>query len=364
MGAMPARVTISNYAMSGQIECYAAQKAKEPLSLWSFRAREMEPNDVELEIKYCGICHSDIHMCNDDWGQTLFPCVPGHEILGVVKSVGSEVTGFKPGDPAAIGCFTDSCGKCESCKSGNEHICPKRVLTYSAPTMDGKEITKGGYSTRIICRDKFVIRIAPKQLTPGAAPLLCAGLTTWEPLRMHKVGKGSQVAVAGLGGLGHMAIKLAKALGADVSLFSRSTKKMEDAKRLGVDNFVVSSDPEAMKAVIHKFDLVIDTIPVDHDINPYIETVKPFGFLSLVGFLGTLSTPINTIPMVQFSKGISGALVGGPSRARELLDFCDKHNVLADVEVIKADQVNKAFDRTVKGDVKYRFVIDNSSIGA
>ncbi|MDE2590973.1 MAG: NAD(P)-dependent alcohol dehydrogenase [Patescibacteria group bacterium] len=342
---------------------YAAQSAKSKLVSYRFERREQRADDVVIGILYCGVCHSDLHQVNDDWNNTIYPVVPGHEIVGRVVSVGPSVTRFKTGDHVAVGCMVDSCQKCDACKLGLEQCCEKfATFTYNSIDPHDHMPTFGGYSEKIVVREKFVLKIPDGLDLKGAAPLLCAGVTTWSPLRRWNVGKGSNVAVVGLGGLGHMALKLAKALDANVTLFSRSKGKEQDARRLGADNIVLSTDADQMAMVNGKFDLIIDTVPYAHDLNQYIPSLSVNGTLVLVGFLGNLDPTLNTAPMIMGRKSVAGSLIGGIAETQELFDFCGKHGITADVEVIKIQDINKAYERMLKSDVKYRFVIDMESL--
>lgn len=325
--------------------------------------RKILPNDVEIEIMYCGVCHSDLHTARNDWGGSVYPVVPGHEIIGKVTAVGSEVKRFQIGDIAAVGCMVDSCKSCSSCEQGLEQYC----LNGFTGTYNGKDVhlggqTFGGYSEKIVVREDFVLSV-PKNLDPAsAAPLLCAGITTWSPLRHWNVGSGSEVAVVGLGGLGHMAIKLAKGLGASVTLFSRTPGKIEDAVALGADEVIISTDQDQMKSVTGKFELIIDTVPYAHDINPYISTLNKNGTLVLVGYLGLLEPVLHTVPLILGRKSVAGSVIGGIKETQEMLDFCGENQIASEIEVIKIQDINIAYDRMLRSDVKYRFVIDMQSL--
>ena len=346
-----------------KIRAYSATSATSPLASSTIPRREPRANDVVIEILFCGVCHSDLHTARNDWANTIYPVVPGHEIIGRVVSVGAEVTKFKPGDPVGVGCMVDSCQHCEPCKHGLEQYCDEfPTLTYNAYDRHDHTLTYGGYSEKIVVSDKFVLKV-PDGLDPaGAAPLLCAGITTWSPLRHWKVGQDSRVAVVGLGGLGHMALKLAHALGADVTLFTRSPGKEQDARRLGADHVVLSADAKHMASIKGRFDLIIDTVPYVHDINPYMPTLKIGGTLVLVGYLGPLDPFLNSVPMVMGRKSVAGSLIGGIAETQELLDLCGKHGITSDIEVIKIQDINEAYTRMLKSDVKYRFVIDMASL--
>ena len=344
---------------------YAAPSAKAALAPYRFIRRDTRADDVVIQILYCGICHTDLHYVNNDWGISAYPLVPGHEIIGRVVSVGPDVTRFKIGDHVGVGCMVDSCQHCAACKQGLEQYCEKvPTYTYSAKDRHDKMPTFGGYSEKIIVREKFVLQIPDGLDLKGAAPLLCAGITTWSPLRHWGVGKGTNVGVVGLGGLGHMALKLAKGQGANITLFTSSPGKEQDARRLGADNVVISTDRGRMAAVNIKFDLIIDTVPYAHDLNPYLPLLSFNGTLALVGFLGNLEPTLNTVPLVMGRKSVAGSVIGGIPETQELLDFCGEHGITADIEVIKVQDVNEAYKRMLKSDVKYRFVIDMSSLKA
>ena len=346
-----------------KILAYAAQSAEAPLAPFNFERRVTRADDVVIEILFCGVCHSDLHTARNDWHNSKYPVVPGHEIIGRVLSVGSDVTRFKLGDAVGVGCMVDSCQRCAACAKGLEQYCAEfPTFTYNALDRHDKKPTYGGYSEQIIVSDKFVLKIPDALDLAGAAPLLCAGITTWSPLRHWKVGKSSRVAVVGLGGLGHMALKLAKGLGADVTLFTRSFDKQADARRLGADHIVLSGDAAQMQAVFGQFDLIIDTVPYVHDLNPYLPTLALDGTLVLVGYLGELNPALNTAPMVLGRKTVSGSLIGGIAETQEMLDFCGLHGITSDVEVIDIQDINAAYERMLKSDVKYRFVIDMASL--
>ena len=350
--------------MTTKVLAYAATSPKDVLTPYSFERREPRPDDVVIEILYCGVCHSDLHTARNDWGWTSYPIVPGHEVIGRVVKVGAEVTRFKAGDAVGVGCMVDSCRHCEACDSGEEQYCGGFVSTYGGVDRHDHSRTMGGYSEKIVVSQDFVLRIPDGLDLKGAAPLLCAGMTTWSPLRHWKAGKGSRVAVVGLGGLGHMALKLAKALGAEVTLFTRSRGKEADARRLGADQIVLSTNPDEMTAVQGRFDLIIDTVPYVHDLNPYMPTLATSGTLVLVGYLGGLEPMLNTVPMILGRKSVAGSLIGGIKETQEMLDFCGKHGLTSDVEVIRMQDINEAYERMLKSDVKYRFVIDMASLKA
>ena len=325
--------------------------------------REITAKDIEIEILYCGVCHSDLHTARNDWGGTVYPAVPGHEIVGKITKVGKDVTKLKVGDFAAVGCLVDSCGECSSCKADLEQYCQNGFVgTYNGKDKHLHMQTFGGYSEKVVVDEHFVLKVPANLDLAATAPLLCAGITTWSPLRYWKVGPNSKVAVVGLGGLGHMAIKLAKGLGAEVSLFSRSPEKTQDALDLGADSVIISTDDHEMKVVNGKFDLIIDTVPYVHDLNPYISTLKHSGTLVLVGYLGPLEPILNTVPLVLGRKSISGSLIGGIAETQEMLDFCGEHNIVSEIEIINMQNINEAYERMLKSDVRYRFVIDMGSL--
>ncbi len=342
---------------------YATHSPTDALAPFHFERREPRANDVVIEILYCGVCHSDLHTARNDWQNTTYPVVPGHEIIGRVVSVGPDVTRFKAGDKVGVGCMVDSCQHCEACDQGLEQYCAAfPILTYNAVDPHDQLPTFGGYSQKIVVSDKFVLKVPDGLDLAGAAPLLCAGITTWSPLRHWKVGKNSQVAVVGLGGLGHMALKLAKGLQAEVTLFTRSPGKEQDARRLGADHIVLSTDNAQMEAVKSRFDLIIDTVPYVHDLNPYLPTLALNGTLVLVGYLGDLDPMLNTIPLIMGRKSVAGSLIGGIAETQEMLDFCGQHGITSDIEVIKIQTINEAYERMLKSDVKYRFVIEMASL--
>jgi uncharacterized zinc-type alcohol dehydrogenase-like protein len=342
---------------------YAAVDSQSPLGLFPFVRRDPRPDDVAIEILYCGVCHSDIHSVRNDWGGARYPMVPGHEIVGRVTGLGADVAGFRVGDRVGVGCMVDSCRHCNPCARGLEQYCEGPV-TYTYNDVDRYDGTPtyGGYSDRIVVAQDFVLRIPEGLDLKGAAPLLCAGITTWSPLKHWNVGAGSQVGVVGLGGLGHMAIKLAKALGAEVTLLTRSPGKEGDATRLGADRVVISTDRAQLRSVTGRFDLVIDTVPYVHDLNPYLPTLAVDGTLVLVGYLGPLEPPLNSSPLVLQRKAVAGSLIGGIAQTQEMLDFCGRHGITSDIEMIGIPQINDAYERMLKSDVKYRFVIDMASL--
>jgi uncharacterized zinc-type alcohol dehydrogenase-like protein len=344
---------------------YAAHSPTTPLAPFSFDRRAPRADDVVIEVLYCGVCHSDVHNTRNDWGNAKYPMVPGHEIIGRVLSVGAGVTRFAAGDHVGVGCMVDSCKHCQSCDNGHEQYCKNgATYTYNAVDKHDQMPTYGGYSDNIVVKDQFVLKVPAGLDLAGAAPLLCAGITTYSPLRHWDVRPGSKVAVVGLGGLGHMALKLAKAMGADVTLFSRSPGKDEDARRLGADHVVLSTVPEQMAAVAGAFDLIIDTVPYVHDVNPYVATLNSGGTLVMVGYLGPLEPALNSGALVMGRKAVAGSLIGGIAETQEMLDFCGQHGITSDVEVINIQDINDAYERMLKSDVKYRFVIDMASLKA
>ncbi|BDH45927.1 NADP-dependent alcohol dehydrogenase [Salmonella enterica subsp. enterica serovar Choleraesuis] len=345
--------------MTVKILGYAAQSATAPLAPYNFERRDMRPDDVVIDVLYCGVCHSDLHQARNDWGFSQYPLVPGHEVIGVVSSVGSQVTKFKPGDRVGVGCMVDSCRHCAPCEAGLEQYCEQgNTQTYNSIDPHDHMPTYGGYSQSITCTQDFVLSIPDNLDMAGAAPLLCAGITTWSPLKHWNVKAGSKVAVVGLGGLGHMALKLAHALGAEVTLFTRSPGKEADARRLGADNVVISTDSRQMEQVKGEFDLIIDTVPYAHDINPYIPTLNLDGTLVFVGLLGDIDPMLNTVPLLLGRRSVAGSCIGGIAETQEMLDFCGKHGITSDIETIRMDEINAAYERMLKSDVKYRFVID------
>jgi uncharacterized zinc-type alcohol dehydrogenase-like protein len=344
---------------------YAVQSATDPLVPFVFERREPRPDDVVIDILYCGVCHTDLHLARNHRGFTSYPIVPGHEIIGRVSSVGSGVTRFKPGDHVGVGCMVDSCRHCKACGSGYEQHCAQApTFTYGSIDRHDGTRTFGGYSERIVVSDRFVLSVPPGLDLAGAAPLLCAGITSWSPLQRWNIGPGSQVAVVGLGGLGHMALKLAKALGAEVTLFTRSAGKEQDARALGADHVVVSTDATQMTARAGRFDLILDTVPYVHQVGPYLSTLNFDGALVLVGYMGPLDATFDTAPLVYGRRAVAGSFIGGIDETQQMLDFCAQHGITSDIELISIQQVDAAYDRMLKSDVKYRFVIDMASLRA
>lgn len=341
---------------------YAAESAGAPLAPYTFERRVLRANDVAMEILYCGVCHSDLHMARNDWGGSMYPLVPGHEIIGRVIEVGRDVTRFKIGDAVAVGCMVDSCQHCDQCRHDEEQFCREGMtLTYGGRDRITQDITHGGYSKHLVVREEFVLRV-PEGLDPSrAAPLLCAGITTYSPLRTWDVGPGSRVGVIGLGGLGHMAVKLAVGLGASVTVIGRTDAKATDARALGADAFLVSADEDAMTKAQSSFNLIIDTVPVRHDVTLYMPLLDIDGSLVIVGQIGPIDEQL-TIPLVLGRRRLAGSLIGGIAETQEMLDFCARKNILPDCEMIRMDQINEAFERMERSDVRYRFVIDMASL--
>lgn len=345
------------------VKAFGAESKTADLAEMNIERREVTANDIEIEILYCGVCHSDLHTARNDWGGSKYPSVPGHEIIGKITKVGSEVSKFKVGDLAGVGCIVDSCGHCNSCKHDLEQYCENGFTgTYNGNDKHLGGHTFGGYSQKVVVDAGHVLKIPANLDLAAVAPLLCAGITTWSPLKHWNVGSDSKVAVVGLGGLGHMAIKLAKGLGAEVTLFSRTPGKTEDAKKLGADHVIISTDEEQMNSVKGKFDLIIDTVPYDHDVNPYITTLTINGTHVLVGFIGKMEDSFFTPPMIMGRKSVAGSVIGGIAETQEMLDFCGEHNIVSEIEIIKMQDINEAYERMLKSDVRYRFVIDMKSL--
>ncbi|HEY0263253.1 MAG TPA: NAD(P)-dependent alcohol dehydrogenase [Granulicella sp.] len=347
-------------------KAFSAASATSPLASTSIVRRDPTETDVQIEILFCGICHSDLHQVRDEWSgvmPTVYPCVPGHEIVGRVAKVGSAVTKFKEGDLAAVGCMVDSDGTCSECKAGLEQFCANATLTYNFPDKHTGKVTYGGYSDSVVVDERFVLKVPSNLDLAGAAPLLCAGITTYSPMRHWKVGKGQKVGIVGLGGLGHMGVKFAHALGAHVVLFTTSPNKKDDALRLGADEVVVSKNADEMAKHAGSFDFILDCVSAEHDINAYLHLLRRDGNLTLVG------APEKPLPVAAFGllfgrKSLSGSPIGGIAETQEMLDFCGQHNITSDIEVIPMQAVNDAYERLLKSDVKYRFVIDMASLKA
>lgn len=339
-----------------QTKGYAGFSASSPLAPHTFERREPRADDVVIEISHCGICHSDIHTVRSEWGPAQYPCVPGHEIVGRVIGVGKKVKRFKVGDLAGVGCLVNSCGKCASCKSNEEQFCPNGVFTYGSQDVDGS-VTLGGYARHIVVRDKFALKIKKGLPLDRVAPLLCAGITTYSPLKRYGAKKGKKVGVVGLGGLGHMAVKIAAAMGAEVIVFSTSPNKEPDARKLGAKKFVVTTREENFQPYAGQLDLIIDTVSAKHDFSSYLRTLKTGGIHVLVG-VSPDPNDLRASPLIFGRKHLAGSLIGGLKETQEMLDFCARKKVLADIELIPASMINEAYERTVKSQVKYRFVID------
>lgn len=340
---------------------YAAQSHTSPLAPFTFERRATGLRDVRMEILFCGVCHSDLHLSRDEWGMTTYPIVPGHEIVGRVTEVGAEVKKFAVGDLGAVGCMVDSCRTCPDCKAGLEQFCQVGMtLTYNSPEKQTGMMTYGGYSDRIVVDQDFVLRVSDKLDPAAVAPLLCAGITMYSPLRHWEVGATSKVGIVGLGGLGHMGVKLAHALGAEVTLFTTSPDKTADAKRLGADQVVVSRDADQMAKQANRFDLIIDTVAASHDLGAYIDMLKRDGTLCLVGVPEQPHPPFPPAKIIMRRKSVAGSVIGGIRETQEMLDFCAAKDIYPDVEFIRMDQVNEAYERLLKNDVRYRFVIDMS----
>ena len=341
---------------------YAAHAAKECLKCFTIERRDLKNKDVMIEIEYCGVCHTDLHFVNNDWGMTEYPVVPGHEIVGRISATGNEVENFKVGDLAAIGCMVNSCGKCSSCVKGNEQYCLNGfTATYNSPVDDPGGITFGGYSKRIVADESFVLHVPEGLETAGTAPLLCAGITTYSPLLHWSVCKGMKVGIVGLGGLGHMGVKFSHALGAHTVMITTTPEKATDAKKLGANEILLSTDSDQMASQAGEFDFILNTIPVDHQVDPYLDLLKVDGTMCVVGAIEPLHQ-VNAAQLMFGRKQIAGSLIGGISQTQEMLNFCGKNNIVSEVEVIRMDQIEDAFERLVKSDVKYRFVIDLKSL--
>jgi uncharacterized zinc-type alcohol dehydrogenase-like protein len=343
------------------VKSIAAHDSKGPLKVTEIERRSPRPDDVVIEIQYCGICHSDIHTARSEWGPAHYPCVPGHEIVGKVVETGKRVKGFRKGDWVGVGCFVDSCKKCENCKNNEEQFCSKTVFTYNSKELDGITPTFGGYSTHIVVRDKFVLKLKKGLAYDRVAPLLCAGITTYSPLKRAKLKRGQKLGVIGLGGLGHMAVKFGKALGAEVTVFSTSPGKKDDAKKLGAKHFVISTDSSEMEKLGGRFDVLIDTVSAKHDLAPYMNTLKVGGQLILVG-AAPEPLDLSAFAVIFGRKSVTGSLIGGIRETQQMLDLCAKKKIYSDIELIKPEQVNEAFERTLKAQVKYRFVMDMKAI--
>jgi len=346
-----------------QVRAYAAASKTSGVAPFSIERRQPRADDVVIEIDYCGICHTDIHFVHNDWGNTIYPVVPGHEIIGRVTTVGDAVKDFKPGDRVGVGCLVDSCRSCDSCADGLEQYCEQGLtVTYNGTDRHDGTPTYGGYSERIVVSDRFVLRI-PDELDPAAAaPLLCAGITTYSPLKHFGVGSGHRVGVVGMGGLGHMGVKFARALGAEVTLFTRSASKVAEAKEHGAHEVVISTDPAQMSAAAASFDFILDTVPVAHDLNPYLAALKRDGTLIMVGMPEPIDPPVDGGALIFGRRKLAGSLIGGLPETQEMLDFCAEHGILCDIEMLDIHNINQAYQRMQRGDVRYRFVIDMATL--
>jgi len=343
-------------------KAYSVSTAKAPVLPTEIKRRPVGANDVQIAIEHCGVCHTDIHFVNNDWGMTNYPVVPGHEIVGRGTEVGSAVSTFKVGDRAAIGCLVDSCGVCSNCEKGFEQYCLNGfTATYNSETQDPGGFTYGGYCQSIVARESFVLKVPDSLEGPGIAPLLCAGITTYSPLKNWKIGPESKVGVIGLGGLGHMGVKFSHALGAHTTMITSSEQKGEDARLLGADEVLLSSSPEKLTKVNGSFDFLLNTIPVNHDLTPYLELLNTNGTMCVVGAVEPLSQ-VNAAQLIFGRRSLAGSLIGGIAETQEMLDFCGEKNILSEVEVIRMEEVNEAYSRMQKNEVKYRFVIDVSSL--
>jgi len=343
-------------------KAFAAQSQASPLGPYSVQRRDPGARDVEIKILYCGICHTDLHIARNEWGGTTYPCVPGHEIVGRVTRAGAAAKKFKEGDIVAVGCMVDSCRQCESCREGLEQFCQNGVtFTYNSPDKKSGGMTYGGYSDSVVVDEDFVLSVPRNLDLAAAAPLLCAGITTYSPMRLHQVGKGQKVGVVGLGGLGHMGVKLARALGAHVVVFSTSPGKTQDALRLGAHEVVISKNEDEMKKHANSFHFILDTVAAKHDINAYFLLLKRDGVLTQVG-APSQPLEVNVFNLIMGRRSFTGSLIGGIRETQEVLDFCGQHSIQSDIELIPIQKINEAYERLVKNDVKYRFVIDMASL--
>ncbi|MFR0687917.1 NAD(P)-dependent alcohol dehydrogenase [Enterobacterales bacterium AE_CKDN230030158-1A_HGKHYDSX7] len=346
-----------------QVNAYGAHAGNQPLEPLRITRRNPGPHDVRIEIAYCGICHSDLHQVRSEWEGTQYPCVPGHEIVGRVAAVGSQVSSFRPGDLVGVGCIVDSCQHCDDCDAGLENYCDGMIGTYNFPTADAPGWTQGGYSQAIVVHERYVLRIDhPEEQLAAVAPLLCAGITTYSPLRLWKAGPGRKVGVVGIGGLGHMGIKLAHAMGAHVVAFTTSESKREAALELGADEVVISRDASQMAAHAKSFDFILNTVAAPHDLDAFLVLLKRDGALTLVGAPATSHPSPNVFNLIMKRRTLAGSMIGGIAETQEMLDFCAEHGIVADIELIRAAQINEAYERMLRGEVKYRFVIDNASL--
>lgn len=343
---------------------YAAYNSQTPLRSYHFERREPGSNDVLIEILYCGVCHSDIHQARNEWKSTNYPIVPGHEIIGRVIEAGGAVDNFRPGDLVGVGCMVDACGTCPDCLEHQEQFCGNAVFTYNSPDPQTGKMTYGGYSNQIVVDRHFILRVPDKLNAAAAAPLLCAGITTYSPLRHWGIGKGHKVGIVGLGGLGHMAVKFARAFGAHVVLFTRSVDKAEDAVRLGADEVVISTQPDDMQAHLDSFDFILDSVAASHDLNQYLSLLKRDGTLCLIGVPDHPHPTPSVSNLIFRRRNLAGSLIGGIRETQEMLDFCAEHDIVSDIELIPMQAINTAYERMLKSDVKYRFVIDMSTLHA
>jgi uncharacterized zinc-type alcohol dehydrogenase-like protein len=341
---------------------YAAKQAKGPLTSYTFKRRDPLDHDIVIDIQYCGICHSDIHQVKDEWGGSTFPIVPGHEIAGIVSQVGAKASRYKVGDRVGVGCFVDSCRDCSPCRKGLEQYCAEGcTLTYNGVERDGETHTQGGYSNKIVVDENYVLRIPDNLPLDRAAPLMCAGITLYSPLVYWKAGPGKKVAIIGFGGLGHMGVKIAHALGAQVTVLSHSLKKQEDAKRMGADQFYATSDPKTFEVLKGHFDLIVNTVSIEIDLNQYLSLLGLDGTMVIVG-LPEKEMSIGAFSLINARRSIAGSVIGGILETQEMLDFCNKHNISCDIELIPIQKVNEAYQRVINSDVRYRFVIDTKSL--
>ena len=347
------------------VKAYGANAATEDLQAMDITRRAPDAHDVKIDIAFCGVCHSDIHQVRAEWAGTLYPCVPGHEIVGRVSALGAHVSSFKVGDLVGVGCIVDSCKHCPDCEDGLENYCDGMVGTYNSPTPDAPGHTLGGYSQRIVVHERYVLRIKhPENQLAAVAPLLCAGITTYSPLKHWKAGPGKRVGVVGIGGLGHMGIKLAHAMGAHVVAFTTSESKREAALALGADEVVVSRNADEMAAHAKSFDLILNTVAAPHDLDAFLVLLKRDGTMALVGAPATPHPSPNVFNLIMKRRSVAGSMIGGIPETQEMLDFCAEHGIVSDIEMIRADTINEAYERMLKGDVKYRFVIDTASLAA
>ena len=345
-----------------QVKAFGTEAATAPLNQLNIQRRKLTTHDVEIEILYCGVCHSDLHTARNEWHGTVYPCVPGHEIVGRIVSVGDHVKKFKVGDLAAVGCMVDSCRECDYCKEGLEQYCEEgNTLTYNSPDIHLGGHTYGGYSESVVVNENYVLRVPDNLDLAATAPLLCAGITTYSPLKHWNIGPGKKAGIVGIGGLGHMGVKLAKAMGAEVIVFTTSPSKFEDAKRLGADDVVLSKDADQMQRYAGKLHFVLDCVSASHNVNDYLAQLRVDGTLALVG-APEHPLPVAAFSLIPFRRSFAGSTIGSIGETQEMLDFCGKHNIVADIEIISVQRINEAYERLLKGDVKYRFVIDMASL--